>query len=467
MSGKSIPSRIAKYDIERILGKGAMGVVYKGLDAQIERLVAVKVLHSHLLEGDSGEDLIERFKQEAKAAARCLHPNIVSVFDFGFHNESPYIAMEYVEGVELKAQLQSDSQYSLAVAADITIQILRALEHAHSKGIVHRDIKPSNIILLESGEVKVSDFGVARLDTSDLTGTGYMIGTPNYMSPEGLQGQQVDHRSDLYSVGVLFFELLTNLRPVRGVNLEDTINSLDDQVHLSVQNINSIKPILTRALHPYESGRFQSASEFIDKLTNIDDMELTDAKTSFYISPSAKTRVLSTRPKTSSSTWSAEVLDSLEQSLAKFVGPMAHYLVKKSSKSNQTMEGLSQTLAQHIPTDQERKEFIKSLTAYGLNSSSISQTSQASKSTYTIFDNADESSQAERSLAAASRQGVNPEDIARVAEQLIFYVGPLASRLAKKDAKKAKSLEEFYLRAANNIPNPEEREEFLKKISTK
>ena len=464
-----IPTRIAKYDIEKVLGKGAMGVVYKGLDAEIERTVAVKVLHTHLIEGDMGADLTERFKQEAKAAARCMHPNIVSVFDFGFHEERPYIAMEYVEGVELKVQLQSDSLYSLAVAADITIKILRALDHAHSKGVVHRDIKPANIILLANGDVKVSDFGVARLDTSDLTNTGFMVGTPNYMSPEGLQGEQVDLRSDLYSVGVLFYELLTQRRPIRGLSLDETIESLDSLTHLSVQSINSIKPILRHALQPRANTRYQTAADFIKKLENIDGMELADAKTSFYISPHSETLVVSSKPETSVSIWNTDVLNSLEQTFAKYVGPMANYLVKKSSKKSQTMEGLSHILAQHIPSEKERREFIQSLSSTGIYNASASQLSSLNPSGNSSQNSSQNNSNASLSgqsvlSGSTAEQVITPEDIKRVADALLFYVGPLANRLTKRDAKKSTSLDDFYNRTASNIPNSDERLEFLRKI---
>ncbi len=443
-----------------------MGIVYQGLDAQIERKVAVKVLHTHLIEGDLGDDLTVRFQQEAKAAARCLHPNIVSVFDFGFHESRPYIAMEYVEGIELKAQLQSDSQYSLAVAADITIQILQALEHAHAKGVVHRDIKPANIILLENGDVKVSDFGVARLDTSDLTSTGFMVGTPNYMSPEGLQGLTVDKRTDLYSVGVLFYELLTQRRPVRGLSLDETIESLDVLGHLSVQNINSIKPILRRALQPNVEARFQTARDFISKLEAIDDMELSEAKTGFYISPDAKTLIASSKPDIMANTLSSEVLESLEQTLAKYVGPMAHYLVKKSSKKSQTMEGLSQILAQHIPNETERQEFIQNLTSSGIyKKGNANQTSNtANSSSVSRIFGPNDSTSINTATQSTIIKTISADEIKKVADALVFYVGPLAKRLAKKDAKNSVSLDDFHQRAADNIPNAKERTEFLSKL---
>ncbi|RLU03019.1 MAG: serine/threonine protein kinase, partial [Ketobacter sp.] len=353
-SGHLPPQRIAKYDIERILGSGAMGVVYKAQDSQIERTVAIKVLHEHLRQGEHGADLEVRFLQEAKAAARCLHPNIVTIFDFG-SDGAPYIVMEFVEGIELKAHLRSDTFISLPSATDICIQVLEALGHAHEKGIVHRDIKPANIILLENGTVKVSDFGVARLDTSELTSTGFMVGTPNYMSPEGLQGHQVDTRSDLYSVGVLFYELLTRDRPSRDLSLAQNLEKLNSARHLSSQSIRSIKPILERALQPDAKQRFQSSAQFITQLKSIEDMDLTLATTAHFPKPDnyRPDKYVAQAPAEanafSSSQWSDDLLQSLEHSLARFVGPMAKLLVRKNSRSASNLDQLMANLTRHIP----------------------------------------------------------------------------------------------------------------------
>ena len=455
------PEAIGKYKIEKMLGRGAMGVVYKGVDAQIERHVAIKVLHPHLREGAQGQDLEQRFLQEAKAAARCLHTNIVTIFDFGSEAEgNPYIVMEYVEGVELKAHLQSDMQISLPSAVDITIQVLEALSHAHAKGIVHRDIKPANIILLEDGTVKVSDFGVARLDTSDLTSTGFMVGTPNYMSPEGLQGMQVDSRSDLYSVGVLFYELVTRRRPLRGMGLEESLEPLDTLAHLSVQNINSIKPIIRRALQPLTEVRFQSAAEFIGKLKTIDDMDLTEAQTAFFPTQNAKA---ATAPEqraslSSASQISSDILDSLEQSLAKYVGPMARVLVRKNSKSSQNIEELSMCLAQHIPTESERGEFIRNLERTG-----ITQVEQASTSWTKALSNAGDNvaSTPNQSSAALSEAQID-----QLTKLLTFYVGPLAGRLVKKSTKRITDPKALFEFLSQQIPDKKEQSEFLKKTES-
>src|SRR5690606_29133687 len=144
----AIPKTISRYRVDSILGSGAMGVVYQGFDPQIERTVAIKVLHPHLRNSEHGADLEQRFIQEARAAARCLHPNIVTIFDFGSASDGSFIVMEYVDGIELKAHLRNNTFIPLPSATDICIQVLQALGHAHEHGVVHRDIKPANIILL-------------------------------------------------------------------------------------------------------------------------------------------------------------------------------------------------------------------------------------------------------------------------------------------------------------------------------
>ena len=211
-------SSIGKYRIEETLGQGAMGIVYRAFDEDIARQVALKVLHPHLLEGDAGDELLLRFKQEAQAAARCMHSKIVAIFDYGIHDNSPFIVMEYVEGTDLKSLLRGVSVLGYRQAADIAIEVLNALQYAHGQGVVHRDIKPANIMILESGHVKVADFGVARLDISDLTQTGFMVGTPSYLAPEGLRGEQVDHRCDLYAMGVVLYEMITGKRASSGLH---------------------------------------------------------------------------------------------------------------------------------------------------------------------------------------------------------------------------------------------------------
>ena len=445
-----LPQRIGKYDIECVLGRGAMGVVYKARDSQIERIVALKVLNDHLREGEQGKDLEIRFVQEAKAAARCLHPNIVTIFDFG-SDEYPYIAMEYVEGIELHALLRSDTFIALPSATDITIQVLKALGHAHEKGVVHRDIKPANIILLENGNVKVSDFGVARLDTSDLTGSGFMVGTPNYMSPEGLLGQQVDPRSDLYSVGVLFFELLSRTRPSREKGLDASLDMLSEVKHLSPQNIRSIRPILHRALQQESSARYQSVTEFIADLESIDDMDLTLATTVHFPRPdNYQTNVQATVSDYSSSQWSEDLLSSLEQSLARHVGPVAKLLVKKNSKSANSIEELMASLTRHIPNEDERGQFIKSMGNSGISQSAATSNSGSQASTPS-------------QRTTMETQGISESQQQTLTKILAVYAGPLAGRLVTKASKKYHDFDRVVNALSGHISDEKERNEFLVK----
>lgn len=447
-SSSPLPQRISKYEIKCLLGSGAMGIVYKGYDNQIERSVAIKVLHDHLREGENGKDLETRFVQEAKAAARCLHPNIVTIFDFG-SDGSPYIVMEYVKGIELRAHLKSDTFIALHSATDITIQILKALGHAHGKGVVHRDIKPANIILLENGNIKVSDFGVARLDTSNLTSTGFMVGTPNYMSPEGLLGQQVDARSDLYSVGVLFFELLSRNRPSREKSLDESLDSLSQVSHLSPQNILSIKPILRRALQHNPDDRYQSVEEFIKDLQSIDDMDLTLATVAYFPRPdnydvNAPVAV----SNYSSSQWSDEFLSSLEHSLVQYVGPMAKLLVRKSSRSTNSIDELVANLTHYIPNENERSQFIKTM-----RRSDISQV--------TSFSTPDTRASTPEQPAQTLSEGISDTRKQELTKVLAFYAGPLASRLVNKMSKQYADFDQVVSELGRHISDDHERNEFF------
>ena len=193
----NLPQRIGKYHVKSLLGQGAMGIVYLAHDPDIDRSVAIKVLHPQYDDPAEGRAMQDRFRREAQAAARCLHSNIVAVFDLGVDAGRNYIVMEYVRGEALRYFLKNDYRFSLGESLHIIAQVLEGLAVAHRFGVVHRDIKPANIILLDSGAVKVADFGVARVAGSDLTLDGNMIGTPSYMSPEGLRGQTVDQRADL------------------------------------------------------------------------------------------------------------------------------------------------------------------------------------------------------------------------------------------------------------------------------
>ncbi len=210
-----LPAKLGKYQIRRELGRGAMGVVYEGFDPLIERVVAIKTIRPDQLD-EGAADLLARFRREAQAAGRLNHPGIVSIYEFGEDGGVAFIAMEFVKGKELKSLFDENRRFADKDIARIMGEILAALEHAHRAGVTHRDMKPANVILLEDGKVKVADFGLARIETSDLTQAGTVMGTPTYMSPEQFLGTPADGRSDIFSCGVMLYQFLTGERPFTG-----------------------------------------------------------------------------------------------------------------------------------------------------------------------------------------------------------------------------------------------------------
>src|SRR5690349_17507306 len=203
------PERLGKYQIRRELGRGAMGVVYEGHDPFIERAVAIKVLRLDESNAELAAELRMRFRREAQAAGRLGHPGIVAVYEYGEDAAagSAFIAMELVRGRDLKSLFDANTRFTLEETGRLMDELLAALQHAHERGVVHRDIKPGNIIMLDGGGLKVADFGIAKLDTSELTQLGSVLGTVSHMAPEQLTGEIVDRRSDLYSCGVILYQL--------------------------------------------------------------------------------------------------------------------------------------------------------------------------------------------------------------------------------------------------------------------
>jgi len=195
-----IPQKLGKYEVRRELGRGAMGIVYEGWDPMIDRRVALKTVKKDQLDRTEVDEILSRFKREAQAAGRLNHPNVVAVYEYGEDADGvAFIAMEYVEGRELKDYFDKQERFSLSEIVRLMGELLNALGHAHEHGIIHRDIKPANIFLLKNGQAKVGDFGIARIESSNLTQAGSVLGTPAYMSPEQFMGQRVDGRSDLFS----------------------------------------------------------------------------------------------------------------------------------------------------------------------------------------------------------------------------------------------------------------------------
>ena len=258
---------LGKYQLRGELGRGAMGIVYRGFDPMIEREVAIKTLRSHLLESGEQDSLHARFKEEAKAAGRLNHRGIVQVYEYGEDEGRVFIAMELIRGRELKDYLSEQARFETTKIVRIARELLDALGYAHAHGVVHRDIKPSNVILLPDGHIKITDFGIARLESTILTQTGNVLGTPSYMSPEQFMGQRIDGRSDLFSAGVMLYELLTGEKPFVGNSFTTIMHKVMNETPCTPSTLNislhpSFDQVLSKALAKRPDERFQNAGEF-------------------------------------------------------------------------------------------------------------------------------------------------------------------------------------------------------------
>jgi len=272
---RPLPERLGKYQVRREVGRGGMGVVYEGYDPLIDRRVALKTFLTEYFDGTQPDNLMTRLQREAQAAGRLSHRNIIAVYDFGEDDvkdaagkdaKTAFIAMEFIEGRSLESYLQANERFKIPDIVRIMGELLDALEYSHSHGVVHRDIKPGNIILLADGTVKVGDFGIARIESSTLTQLGAVLGSPRYMSQEQFMGQTVDGRSDIYSAGVVLYQLLTGEVPFAGTYTAIMYKVLNDQPPppsaLNVQVPKALDDVLRRAMAKRPDERYQTAGEF-------------------------------------------------------------------------------------------------------------------------------------------------------------------------------------------------------------
>lgn len=421
------PARIGRYDIVSVLGRGAMGVVYRAHDPEIDRPVAIKLVHAFLLSGEEQAEFVARFRREAQAAARCAHPNVVAVYDFALHDGDPFLAMEFVDGLALSAMRARGERMDPAQAVAIVRQVLAGLGAAHAGGITHRDVKPANIMLTRSGQAKIADFGISRLDASSLTASGMMVGTPSYMSPEQCRGEIVDPRSDLYSAGVVLYELLAGARPFEGT----TSGAL--YVRLATEDAPDIRthrpdlpPALAdavmRALDRDRDRRFPSAAAMAEALLPVAQGDGTIVMPGRSALPQASFAV------------DPDLLATLERRLAEHVGPIARYFVQSAVQRTTDFDSLCRKLAENIDQQAARDRFTTDVRAAG--SASGSQ------------------------IATGRTQAFDPAQLDRLQAALARHVGPVARVLIKRA--KATTLPALWQEMAGHLDQPGDRTAFLR-----
>ena len=448
-AGTAAPPAIGKYRVDGIIGRGAVGIVYRGYDSVISRPVAIKTLRREVLENvDDKEGLLARFSSEARSAGRCQHPNIVTVFDYVEQDNTPFIVMEYVAAGTLEAVTRSSTLLPLHQVGEILVQLLSALGHAHEKGVVHRDIKPANILCPAATSIKVTDFGVARLQDIGLTQAGKgTLGTPNYMSPELFLGREVDGRSDLFAAGVVLFELLAGAKPFTANDMPELMRKLLNQ---SPTPLSSFRPelsghldaVIVRALARNPTDRFQSAEEFSSALAaavgkteadkNVKPVDLSRIPRRAPGDQSDSRGVLN---RTMAEKLMPGTLGNLEKSLARSLGPIARLAISRASSETTDADMFLTRLASLIPESAEAKRFR---------------------------DTAENWLREDQGIAGAQLDAVIPLQVVKETIELLRpMIGPVAKVIAEREAKTAVGVDDYYEHVARAIKNPQDQEKFL------
>ncbi|WP_299705989.1 serine/threonine-protein kinase [uncultured Tateyamaria sp.] len=427
------PQKIGKYRIRAKLGEGAMGVVYDAHDQDIDRFVAIKTVHKHLIDAAGEEDWLTRFSREAQAAGRVLHPNLVTIFDYLEQDGRPYLVMERLEAKTLEDRMSEPQSLTLTQVAAIFGQILDGLSAIHEAAIVHRDMKPANIMLTAKGGVKLTDFGIARFTKMDRTSAG-MIGTPAYMAPEQFSGDEVCARSDVYATGIILYEILTGRQPYRGggitaVMLASKGESVPPPSTLAPDLPAALDAVVMTAICPDPNGRYASAVEM---------------RTALLAAVSTHGATLTASPEvgaprsleTMIGRLSLTTMLRVEESLVARIGPIGKLLARRAAETAVTQEDLLQQILGEV-SDPSEREVLRQTVA---------------------------------SLMTADpgrAQGkLNEGDLKSVIAALTPHLGPIAGTLVRRQAARSPSLSQLLDTMTEAIPDTNDRAAFLEAAQT-
>lgn len=452
-SASALPQRLGKYLVSRLIGEGAMGVVYEALDPDIHRPVALKAIRAPLLAPEAHDlDGESRFLVEAQAAGRLSHPNIVSVYEYGQTGDQRYIAMEYVAGVCLHEPLALGLRLPLADTLSLLDQLLDALACAHAQGVWHRDIKPANLLLTPDGRLKVTDFGIARIDDGARTRHTSVLGSPGYMAPERYTNDAPDARVDLFACGVLLYELLTGRAPFRGAAGSVMYQVLHDEppapssLLLDPPVPVALDAVVVRAMAKRAGDRFSDAAQMRAALAEV--AAAADLPIAARLSAATMERLRASRsaaptqrlpramavmprgstpapsvPASSPSLpgWDAKALMLIEQLLLPQLGPMTRHVVRSATRRVADLPTLLTTLADEVLEPAEREPFL---------------------------------ARARRLLPAGPGPGpalpvlgstpMQPALVDQAARELAVHIGPIALLLARRAAAQASTREAFF-----------------------
>ena len=472
-------TRLEQYEIIRVLGSGGFGITYLAKDLFLNRNVVIKEnfpsrysyrdpLTGHIRPNNE-HDLenytwaLKSFLSEAQTLAELNNPGIVRILSVFEANGTAYFAMEHITGLSLDylgEKLHSTGhRYTEDELKGLLTRLLRILDYLHSRHIYHRDIKPGNIILLADGQVKVSDFGIARVEaTSGMTQHGMTVGTPGYMAPEQFGGQEVDRRADLYATGVVLFEALTGTRPFAGRSSSELMYKVLHDPPPRVTMVNPRLPpelnaVLDKALAKAPDERFQDANRFIATLESLRLVELevtADGSTLIRVAP-----VQAPEPPTNALPgWDPALLAQAERFLIEILGPVAKVLVRRTALQVSGPSELIERLMAALPHDQDRLQFqrrMRGVLGGTLGGGTVSRTGTTGTS-------------APASQMSGSLGSFDQAMLETVRRDLAVYLGPIAKVLVKQAAAKARTPQELYQRLAEHIPTAADRTAFLKRI---
>ena len=463
-----MPRQLGKYVVSQVLGEGAMGIVYKAVDPHIHRPVAIKAIRAPLL-APGAKDLAAatRFRTEAQAAGRLSHPNIVSVYEYGDTGHECYIAMEYVDGTSLLELTGRGERLPLDDALSVMLQLLDALACAHAQGVWHRDIKPANLLITPDGRLKVTDFGIARIDSSDRTHHTTVLGSPGYMAPERYTDEAPDQRVDIFSCGVLLYELLTGGAPFRGSSSAVMYQVLNQDPpppsSLALQPAvpSRFDSVIAHALAKRAADRFADAGQMRHALCLAADRPIrptvsidtllrlrgAPGELPTQVMPRASAPSAPPAPPLASSApsvpgWDAATLQRIETLLLPQLGPMARLVVRDATRHCHDVGSLIARIAGDALDPEERQTFIQQANA----------ACPASRPPKSVPSGP---------LPVLGATPMRPDLVEKAQRVLAGHIGPLAMLLARRAAANAPTREQFFSTLADQAGEEVDRKQLL------
>ena len=471
------PERLGKYQITEVLGQGAMGVVYKGYDPDIRRVVALKTIRRQFDDGsESGATIAARFRNEAQAAGRLLHPGIVGVYDFGEDQSVAFIAMEYVEGNTLAHYLTSKIRFTDEDILSLIGQLLEALQHAHERGVWHRDIKPANLIVTRAGKLKVADFGIARVDSAGLTQANSVIGTPMYMAPEQFIGAQIDHRVDIYAAGVVLYQLIAGRAPFVGspeALMYKVVHEVAPPPSL-VEDANRsdrFDGIVATAMAKQAERRFPSAEAFRTAVIASAHVPLSPTVSDETIIklPMRPSAAPVGAPSTAGSVthWDKSILAQAEHSLARHVGPLASVLVRRAARECSDLPSLYAKLAEQVTNPEARSAFISLGATRNVPIATGGGAGGTRSTGGGLFGGTFGAAVVSGAAPTVAADAVRLSDAAieQAQKLLAAHLGPIAKVVVRKAADRSRYREPFIAMLVEAVSDPKAKQKLLTDLS--